>query len=216
MAELFRERWNAVSTDLANGVDVAKRQADGFFARNKLERLRLAQVYYSPTRAAALATASNSDILRYSSTWFTPFRNHVKHWDVSGEELKDEIRQLISAEYVAVSWLEPDPFGRSRRELTTVSPLPDRRVSYGDVYEITASGFSCGAYLRVSKSVAEPFSQLERIETMKAIELEFFANAAEDGEDEGSWQITFKKSRDPRVIEAIVEEIDQERRESTT
>jgi hypothetical protein len=44
---------------------------------------------------------------------------------------------------------------------------------------------------------------------MKAIKLKFFANAAEAGEDEESWQVTFKKSRDPRVIEAIVKEIDQ-------
>jgi hypothetical protein len=58
-------------------------------------------------------------------------------------------------------------------------------------------------------TVAEPFSRSERIETMKAIKLKFFANAAEAGEDEESWQVTFKKSRDPRVIEAIVKEIDQ-------
>jgi hypothetical protein len=59
-------------------------------------------------------------------------------------------------------------------------------VLYGDVYEVTAGWFSCGGYLKVCKSVAEPFSRFERTEPMKAIELEFLANAAEAGESGAS------------------------------
>jgi hypothetical protein len=41
----------------------------------------------------------------------------------------------------------------------------------------------------------------------EAIEQAFLANAAEAGEEDGSWRITFKETKDPRLIVAIVEEI---------
>ena len=75
---------------------------------------------------------------------------------------------------------------KSARVLQDPLFADSRRVLYGDVYEVTAGWFSCGGYLKVCKSVAEPFSRFERTEPMKAIELEFLATAAEAGESGAS------------------------------
>jgi hypothetical protein len=204
VAELFRAHWRAVAADLSKGVDIAKNYEDCFFASSRRERLRMAGRYYAPARAAKLSKASIDEVLHLSDAWLAAFRDYADHNCLEGRQLRKELRQLVAAEYVAVSWLSPDPFGRPRQEVTTVSALPDVSVLYGDVYEITASGFSRGAYLRVCKSVAEPFGESERLETMAGIENDFFANAASDGEPEGKWHINFLHSEDPRVIEADV------------
>ena len=204
VAELFHVRWQAVVSDLSKGVEVAKDRACCFFASDQRNRLRMARRYYAPTRSAKLADASPDEIMHLSEAWLPAFRDYVECDGIEGKDLRKQLRQLVAAEYVAVSWLLPDPFGRPRQEVTTVSALPDVSVIYGDVYEITASGFSRGAYLRVCKSVAEPFGESERFETMAGIENDFFANAASDGEPEGKWHINFLHSEDPRVIEADV------------
>jgi hypothetical protein len=61
-----------------------------------------------------------------------------------------------------------------------------------------------GAYLKICKSVAEPFGPRERLETMKGIRQEFLENAYDAGETEGEWQIGFRKTNDRRLIEANV------------
>jgi hypothetical protein len=205
VAELFRAHWRAVEADITNGVDVPRSRADYFYASARRQRLRLARRYYAPARAAKFANASVVEILHMSEPWLGAFRDQVEYWCHEGRALRKELRQLVAAEYVAVSWLSPDPFGRPRQELTSVSPHPDETVVYGDLYEVTASGFSCGSYLRICKSAAEPFRESERIEAMVGIKREFFDNAAENGEPKGAWQINFRESEDPRVIEADVE-----------
>lgn len=81
-------------------------------------------------------------------------------------------------------------------------------MAHADIYEITASGFSCGSHLNLCKSVAEPFGDDERLAVMKGMRREFFNNAAEDG-DEGTWQISFQTCKDLRLIEMIVEPKDK-------
>lgn len=204
VAELFRKHWQAVSTDLNQGVDVAKERLECFFAGSERERRQRAYRYYDPTRAAKLATASDNEVHRLSRAWLDAFRRYTEYQEIDGWEVRNRLSQLVSAEYIAVSWLSPDPFGRPRDEVTNVSPLPNVSVLYGDVYEITASGFSCGAQLRICKSVAEPIGPRERIGMMKGIRQEFLDNADEAGETKGEWQIRFRKPKDRRLIEAIV------------
>jgi hypothetical protein len=204
VAELFRVRWRAVAANLSKGVDVAKARACWFFASGQRGRLRMARRYYAPSRAAKLANASVHEILHLSDAWLSAFRDYAAREGLEGKTLREEVRQLVAAEYVAVSSDLPDPYGCIREESTTVNALPTEGVLYDDVYEITASGVSSGARLRICKSVAQPFGESERSETIVGIENDFFANAASDGEPEGAWQINFLDSEDPRVIEADI------------
>jgi hypothetical protein len=209
LTKLFREHWKAVNAKLADGADVAAKRAQFFYASRDRECLKLARAYYAPVRAGKLAIASDDEILRLSNAWLRAFRDHVEYdsaWTgkVEGKERRDHLRQLIAAEYVAVSWLSPDPFDRPCEEVTNISPLPDETVGYGDIYEITASGYSCGAYLRVCKSVAEPFHGSERSGAMAGIKREFCENAADAGEEDGAWRIKFRKSKEPCLIEADI------------
>ncbi len=203
LTKLFREHWQSVHEKLAEGVDVAAGRAEFFYASRDRECLKLARSYYAPVRSTTLANASHDEILRLSAAWFNEFRDHVKYDLVKGKELHNELRRLLAAEYVAVARPSSAPSDRSCQEATSVSPLPDQSVVYGDVYEITASGFSSGAYLRVCKSVAEPFSESERTEAMVGLKREFFENA-DSSEDGDAWRIKFRRSKDPRVIEADI------------
>ena len=204
MAELFRARWRAVAADLSKGVDVAKDRACWFFASGQRKRLRMARCYYAPPRAVKLANASADEILHLSDAWLSAFRDYVECDGLEGKALREDLRQLVAAEYVAVSSDLPDSYGFIRQESTTVNALPTEGVLYDDVYEITASGVSSGARLWICKSVAEPFDRSERCETMVGIENDFFANAVSDGEPKGAWEINFRDSGDPRLIEADI------------
>ena len=163
----------------------------------------------------SLAKASLGEILRMSEPWFGAFRDDVEYWCHAGRELRKQIRKVVGCEYVALSWLSPAPFRHPRDELPIVSPIPND-VLYDDVYEITASGCSYGAYLSICKSIAEPFTQSERAEAIICIEREFFANAASDGHSEGTWQINPRVSEDPRVIEFYVEPVKRRRTRSSS
>lgn len=81
-------------------------------------------------------------------------------------------------------------------------------VGYGDVYEITASGLSVGAGLRVCKSVAEPFLKSERREAEVGIEQDFNENARSDGypDAEHQWQVAFLEVTDRRAIDVDITE----------
>ncbi len=204
VTKLFRDHWRAVNADLTNGINVASNRAHFFYASSRRVRLRLARRYYAPGRVSKRANALDDEILNLLDAWLGAFRNHVDYDLVEGRELRKELRQLVAAEYVAVAWNSPDPFDRPLQEVTAVSPLPDEPVAYGDVYEITASGYSCGAFLRICKSVAEPFRESERFETMAGIKREFFDNARADGEPKGAWKLNFLESEDPRLIEVNV------------
>ena len=88
-----------------------------------------------------------------------------------------------------------------------VCPLPNEKV-YGDVYEITASGYSSGANLKICKSIAEPFSEAERREAMVGIERDFFQSARAEGEGRNEWRIDWmddiQAPINPCVIDARV------------
>jgi hypothetical protein len=204
VVELFRVHWRAVAADLSKGIDVAKDRARWFFASDQRKRLRLARRYYAPARVAKLADTTADEILHLTDVWLSAFRDYCECNELEGKAVRDELRQLVFAEYVAVSSDLPDPYGFIRQESTTVNALPSEGVLYDDVYEITASGVSSGARLVICKSVAEPFGEAERFETTAGIENDFFANAASDGEPEGGWQINFLESEDPRVIAADI------------
>ena len=151
-----------------------------------------------------LASAPGDEVVRLTSIWFEPFFDYVDEWLTKPTEIRKELCQLVAAEYVAVTLSnnKSSPLG----DLSLVHPLPNETVPYGDVYEITASGLSVGANLRICKSVAEPFSEAERREAMIGIEREFHENARADGEDENVWEINFSEPTDPCVIEAEVVE----------
>ena len=207
VAERFLDNWRSVAADLSAGIDIAKEYAGCFWASGQRERLRMARRYYAPARAAKLAEASVDEILHLSDAWLPAFRRYADQEELeSVDALREELRYLVRAEYVAVTWKLPDANGRISQESIPwmVHALPGGAL-YDDVYELTASGVSCGKRLRICKSVAEPFGESERLETMVGIENDFFSNAASDGEPKGKWQINFRDPGDSRLIEADVE-----------
>jgi len=61
----------------------------------------------------------------------------------------------------------------------------------GEVYESIVMEES-GNYLRIRKSVAEPFLKAERDRGMAEIEFQFFANAEGEGDDPPCWRVDFR------------------------
>jgi TPR repeat protein len=206
LVKLFRAHWRSVNAKIVRGVDVARKRAHMFFATNDHECLRLARRYYSPTRAAKLATASDEEILRLSEPWLSAVSAvHESPSSLSSVEL----RPLVAAEYVALVWRNSDyPEFPPKDPALLVAPLPDESVGYGDVYEITASGLSVGSGLRVCKSVAEPFLKSERREAEVGIEQEFYENARSDDypDAEHQWQVAFLEVTDRRAIDVDITE----------
>lgn len=202
VVKLFRQHWSSLRKKKL--AILAMERECFFFSTNKQVRIQTARRYYAPHRVRRLALASSADVLRLCRPWLEAFCAHALHWNLRGRELHKEVRKLLGAEYVAVTELVPDPFDRSPEEVGGVYPLPDETVAYGNIYEITASGFSEGSYLRLCKSVATPFGKTERKHTMSGMTRDFLDNATDDGEEEDAWVITFRKSKDSRVIEMDV------------
>jgi len=202
LVEVFRAHWKAINRRIASGVDIAQKFADAFFFVNPREGLRIARRYYAPVRAARLANASAAEILRLSDAWIGPAHEFIEE----SSDMRKQIRQLVAAEYIALVWNYDSSIEFPPKGFAWVHPLPDTSVIYGDVYEITASGFSTGAKLRVCKSVAEPFLKSERREAMAGIEREFYANARSDDypDAENQWFVDFVQATDMRAIDVNI------------
>src|ERR1035441_7143670 len=168
LVEVFHSHWQAVTEKINAGDDVADGRAGFVFASNKRQRERFARKYYEPARVFKLASTPADEVVRLASPWLEAFCEYADEWLMKPSEIRNELSQLVAAEYVAVSY----PYNNSNPmgEAPTVHPLPNETVPYGDVYEITASGYSSGGNLRVFKSIAEPFSEAERREAMVGIE----------------------------------------------
>jgi hypothetical protein len=179
-------------------------RADFCFASNKRQRERFARKYYMPARALTLANAPACEVVRLSSTWMDAFCDYAAEWLTKPSEIRTELGRLVAAEYVAVTLPNEDFSLLLGGGTATVHPLPNSAVPYGDVYEITASGSSFGANLRICKSVSEPFSETERREAIVGIGREFHKNAKDDGENENMWEINFHEPIEPCVIDADV------------
>jgi len=210
LGEVFRAHWRTVNAKIDRGVDVARDRARMFFASNDKQCLRLARRYYAPARAAKLASASLHEILRLSEPWLSAARESDSFpKEDEAPELRKELRKLVAAEYVALVWNPPTfELPQNGWDGCSVFCLPDESVGYGDVYEITASGFSVGSGLRVCKSVAETFLKSERREAEVGIEQEFYENARSDDypDAEHQWQVAFLEVTDRRAIDVDITE----------
>lgn len=202
LALSFRARWNAIEVDLAKGVNVAKARAPFFLANDSRARLRIARRYYAPARAKQFANASIGEIVKLCWAWFIPFQIYAHNSEGELRELGEQLRPLVAAEYVAMTWglfdvrgedwnWDPsEPF--SIDELSCyASPEFCPLHSECDAYEIIAVGGS-GNYLRICKSVPEPFHKAERIRAMDKIEGQFLSNAAAEGADPRTFRLDFR------------------------
>ena len=205
LVEVFHAHWQAVSEKIEAGEKIAPTRSSLIFACNNRQRERYARQYYAPARAAKFASIPADEVLRLTSIWLDAYYEYIDGWPVTPREIRDELCQLVAVEYVGISLSKntSSPLG----DLPMVCPLPNEKVC-GDVYEITASGLSIGANLRICKSVAEPFTEAERREAMVGIERDFFVSVRNDEEDEDEWRIDFLddilKPIDPCFIEMNV------------
>jgi hypothetical protein len=211
LIQVFRSHWRAVNAKLLRGIDVAQRRTEAFYATHEKERSRIAYRHYAPARVKKLATASDEEILRMTEIWFNASCENPYSSD-DPSELRKELRELVIAEYVGLV-CEQGAYEFPEDGSATASPLPNKSVMYGDIYEMTASGFSSGARLRICKSTGEAFLKSERREAEAGIEREFYENAREDGHEEPDeqWSFSILDNMDQRAIDMdICENFDYE------
>jgi len=194
LAKLFRAHWQEVSARLADGVDVAEEQAFSFLAGDPRR-------YYTASRAAEFAAASTASVVDLCWAWFIPFQIYVYKCNPDWSEIEETLERLVTAGHVAVTWrlLEPRPpypeWGLSEPDFfddEDCYACPEVRhiVTDGLIFEyIIAEDF--GHYLRVSKSVAEPFLRAERVQVMDAIERELLVESIDQGDDPRALSINF-------------------------
>ena len=218
LAERFRARWKAVEADFANGIDVAKARARFFLASGNLE-LRTARRYYNPARATKFANSSTAEIVELCWGWWFPFQVFAYNSGDELVEIGDQLEELVSSEYVAMTWglFDTRPgYEESTEEVEDfyycdsphgVYPLPNLTTRYGDVYEAIVYSYM-GERLRVCKSIADPFLEAERIDAMDEIERSFLRNACEEGDDPRTWRVNFRRLTSlllPKYGRALIE-----------
>ncbi len=144
LVNLFRSHWRAVRKDLENGVDIAAKCADCFYAGRQRERQCTSRRYYSLKRAVKFSSSSPEEIMQYSEAWLDIFRDYAVFYSMDPDELRKELKQLVAAEYVAATRSPKfnHPLACPGQEVPGVSPLPNTSVLYGDIYEITAGCMS--------------------------------------------------------------------------
>jgi len=209
LAERFRAHWKAVETDLGNGVDVAKQRAWFFLASDSRTSQRMARRYYTPARATKFANSSIEEVVTLCWAWFIPFQMYAHRSGSSLRELGDQLGQLVAAEYVAMTWglfdalpeYDWDPSSPEFVEASSHYDCPDLYYLHpeGEVYESIVMQES-GHYLRICKSVAEPFLKAERDLAMAEIEFQFFANAEGEGDDPRCWRVDFRYPEHSRAL----------------
>src|ERR1035438_5303997 len=169
LAKLFRAHWQEVSARLDDGFNVAGEQAFSFLAGNPRN-------YYTASRATEFAAASTASVVDLCWAWFIPFQIYVYKCEPDWSEIEEALERLVTAGYVAVMWhlLEARPpypeWGLSEPDFfeeVDCYACPEVRhiVTDGLIFEeIIVEDFA--RYLRVSKSVAEPFPRAARIQAM--------------------------------------------------
>jgi len=204
----FVEHWNSLLTRLEAGEDVPAARRTAFLAGSKEDELREAKRFYSKARVRELAALDAASARRMISPWLDPA---VKYALAEKDFLEPSfLSSLVRAEYVV---LVASHVVHRGQPSVTVHPFPDESVRYGDLYEISASGFSVGAKVSVIRSTAEPFTDAEREALEKGIRRNFYANADEDGDDEEAWDLQFLDSDDPRWVVFDVTEGETEEEE---
>jgi hypothetical protein len=205
LADRFRARWKAVEAAFADGIDVARTRASCFFGSR---RLRTARHYYNPARATKFATSSDDEIANLCWAWFIPFQIYAYNETVFDgiDELGDQLESLVAEEYVAMTWglfdnraeysdWDPsDPYSIEALGCyasPTLSPLHFEC----DAYESIALA-ETGNYLRICKSVPEPFHNVERIRAMDEIKEQFLKSASNEGADHVGTGASSRERRD--------------------
>lgn len=192
--------WGSVLGRLRSGEDVARDRADAVLGLTSGARLRAARWYYDERVFARLAALSPVEVGAQLSPWLET-AIEVAAADVCNEESRAEavdlLTAMVQAPYVVIVG-NPEPW--------YAQPFPDPRVAYGDLYEATASGASCGpSTIWLAKSTGEPFRPAERRSACAGMRADFLGNAADDGEDDEAWAFSIVPSADDRVVEAAVE-----------
>lgn len=200
VVKLFRRRWSSLSRKGRSTI-VAEREPF-FLSRDNLVRLQMARRYYAPERMTRFSRQPAASILRLCAPWLDVFCR--LGWDPSLGNCGFEIEKLVGAEYVALVRPLDCPAG----SLGYVYAVPDLTVTDGgaylDIYRMTAAGFSAGARVRLCKSVATPFGEVERKQVMGGIVWGFLGSAEGDGDDPDTWTFAFRRPVDARVIELTI------------
>ncbi len=203
--------WKSLLRRLESGEDLAASMATRCLGKDKETQQRIAAAYYGPKRIREFAGKSVAAHLSKISPWLghaidgffdtlyedeAPSKKELAEWEHG-------IAELAQATYVAVVL---DHLAQQ----TCVSPWPDESVPYGDLYEITASGYSTGSELCLYKASGHPFEDWERKATYLGMRENFYDNAAGDGVDVEWWRFEQQDDHDEFAIVVDVYEVEPE------
>lgn len=198
----FLRHWRDVLQRLLAGEDVAAQRSKFVLAGSTPAEQRIARRLYDIGHARHLAAMDRTNVARCLEPW-TDAAFEFATGDVT---MRDEpyaafVESLVRAEYVVMV----DRCGDLDEEaVPMVCPLPDERVTYGDLYELSAAS-STGGVIRICKSTGTPFTASERRSAQAGIRRDFYANAAADGEPRSAWTLLFHDEDDARflVVQAV-------------
>lgn len=199
VARGFLEHWASIVQRLDAGEDVAGLRSRGFLSESPRERHEWARAFYDRERAARFAALSVEEVVNRLEPWLKRALSGTGTDDVERDAW---LGSLATSEYV----LFVEHHGR--RGSVRVDAYPGvTEAYYDDLYERTAAGYSVGAYVRLAKSTAEPFTYDEREAVKGGLAADFRAGMESDGGDE-TWQFAAQADEDEHWVEVDVSELD--------
>jgi hypothetical protein len=203
------DNWRSTLKDIKSGKDLAASLGWRVLAGSESARQRCAKAHFSEEHFEHLTSLDFAAVLQQLKPWLEDAIIYLLGED-DPDDTEDRKRrdfallELVNCQYVAVFF----SFGADEEcdPPSIVQGFPLESVMYGDLYEFTAAGVSCGGTLYLYKSTGEPFLPGERRSAIAGIRRNFFANAASDGEEPGAWELEFFDYSDEARIGVFVTE----------
>lgn len=191
--------WRSLLRRVRGGRDLAAQREEWFLAGSSSSRVRLAREFYGRAHLKRLAALNRSEVLTLLCPWPDAAIEAVLEWgDDEPKARHRALARLVKSQYV----VRVESHGGGT---PTVEPYPSEAL-YGDLYELSASGFSVGGIIYLYKATGEAFNARERRTTFSGMRQDFYVNAASDGVEESGWAFKWLWDQgDNRVIVVSVD-----------
>lgn len=201
-AAVALKHWRSLLRQVRAGKDLASQHQWRLLAGSERSRARLAREFYSEAHLAKLVALSKKDVVDRMSPWIESAIDSTLEWGSDGlREHEHFLGRMAKSQYV-VRVEHHGGYG-----MTIVDGQPNEEVAYGDLYEMSAAGFSVGGTIYLCKATGEPFTPRDMRATFLGMKDEFYANADDAGDDEDGWNFEWIEVQDnDRVLVVSVDE----------